>query len=303
MWQRFTERARFAILLAQEDATNLKAHEVDVHHILLGLLRESEGYAAIVLQKAGISPEGVRQAILAKAPPSTQAPGHTPELTPRAKRVLERSSDEAHRFGHEHIGTEHMLLAVIGTQDDVAAAILRDAGITLEDARQLVATYLEPATTHTPEPTSDAGKNWIRFTQRSRDVILAAQQTAINNKSPHVGVEHLLSCLLTEGEGTGARTLRQFDVTPEKIRAELAALPNTPGAPTEDGPILSPEAKRTLEIAGHEAQQMQHNHVGTGHLLLGLLAQEESSAALVLNKLGVTLEDARRAVMELENNK
>src|SRR5215210_7659636 len=103
MFERFTDRARRVVVLAQEEARMLNHNYIGTEHILLGLIHEGEGVAAKALESLGISLEGVRQ----------QAPsGHIP-FTPRAKKVLELSLREALQLGHNYIGTEHILLGLI----------------------------------------------------------------------------------------------------------------------------------------------------------------------------------------------
>ena len=142
MWQRFTERARRVILLGQEEATKMESGHVGTEHLLLGLVRESEGVAAQVLQKMGVSLQRVRQEIEAEVQPMGEATGAEPKLTPKAKRVLELAADEARRMRHNYIGTEHLLLALLREKDGVAAGVLRKLGLNLEKVRMQVLEYL-----------------------------------------------------------------------------------------------------------------------------------------------------------------
>ena len=113
MWQRFTERARRIILLAQEEAKKTNCAYVGTEHLLLGLVRENEGVAAQVLQKMGVTLDRVRQEVEAEMEPSGEEFADEPRLTPRSKRVLELAADEARRFKHNYICTEHLLLAFL----------------------------------------------------------------------------------------------------------------------------------------------------------------------------------------------
>jgi ATP-dependent Clp protease ATP-binding subunit ClpA len=147
MWQRFTERARGVILLAQEEAGKAGASHVGTEHLLLGLTR-SEGAGAHILQSLGVSGEVVRAAI-GMADPAD--PGiNEPKLTPKAKRVLELSADEARRLRHNYIGTEHLLLGLLRIDDENSSHILRGLGLELEQTRQEVRRFL-----HIDGPTSD----------------------------------------------------------------------------------------------------------------------------------------------------
>jgi ATP-dependent Clp protease ATP-binding subunit ClpC len=124
MFERFTERARRVVVLAQEEARMLNHNYIGTEHILLGLIREGEGVAAKALESLGISLEAVRQQVEDLVGQGQQAPsGHIP-FTARAKEVLELSLREALQLGHEHIGTEHILLGLIREGDGVAAQVL-----------------------------------------------------------------------------------------------------------------------------------------------------------------------------------
>jgi ATP-dependent Clp protease ATP-binding subunit ClpC len=124
MFERFTDRARRVVVLAQEEARMLGHNHIGTEHILLGLVREGEGVAAKALESLGISLEAVRQQVEEIIGQDRQAPsGHIP-LTPRTKKVLELSLGEALQLGHNYIGTEHILLGLIGEGEGVAVQVL-----------------------------------------------------------------------------------------------------------------------------------------------------------------------------------
>ena len=143
MFERFTERARRVVVLAQEEARTLNHNYIGTEHILLGLIREGEGVAAKALESLGISLEAVRQEVEKMIGRGQQAPsGHVP-FTPRAKQVLELSLREAKALGHDHIGTEHILLGLIREGDGVAAQVLVKLGAGLDRTRQQVVQLLQ----------------------------------------------------------------------------------------------------------------------------------------------------------------
>jgi ATP-dependent Clp protease ATP-binding subunit ClpA len=143
MFERFTQRARRVVVLAQEEARMLNHNYIGTEHILLGLIREGEGVAAKALESLGISLEAVRQEVEKMIGRGQQAPsGHVP-FTPRAKKVLELSLREAHALGHNYIGTEHILLGLIREGSGVAAQVLVKLGADLNRARQQVVQLLQ----------------------------------------------------------------------------------------------------------------------------------------------------------------
>src|SRR5881398_2238188 len=156
MFERFTDRARRVVVLAQEEARMLSHNYIGTEHILLGLIHEGDGIAAKALESLGISLEGVRSQVEEIIGQGQQAPsGHIP-FTPRAKKVLELSLREALQLGHNYIGTEHILLGLIREGEGVAAQVLVKLGADLNRVRQQVIQLLsgyqgkEPAAAGAP---------------------------------------------------------------------------------------------------------------------------------------------------------
>jgi ATP-dependent Clp protease ATP-binding subunit ClpA len=138
MFERFTDRARRVIVLAQEEARLLNHNYIGTEHLLLGLAHEGEGVAAMALESLGISPEAVRAQVEEIIGQGQRAPtGHIP-ITPRAKKVFELSHREALQLGHNYIGTEHILLGLLREGEGVAAQVLVKLGADLSRVRQQV---------------------------------------------------------------------------------------------------------------------------------------------------------------------
>ncbi len=150
MFQRFTDRSRRVVVLAQEEARMLGHNSIGTEHLLLGLIHEGEGVAAKALESLGISLETVRQQVEEIIGHGEQAPptGHIP-FTERAKKVLELSLREAIQLGHNYIGTEHILLGLIREGEGVAAQILVKLGADLSRVRRQVIQLLH---SYAPEP-------------------------------------------------------------------------------------------------------------------------------------------------------
>jgi hypothetical protein len=155
MFERFTDRARRVVVLAQEEARLLNHDYIGTEHILLGLIQEGDGVAARALESLGISLDAVRarvEDIIGRG--DEQSPSHIP-FTPRAKKVLELSLREALQLGHNYIGTEHILLGLIREGEGVAAQVLVELGGDLERVRQEVKRILSTAG---PVPGEQAGR-------------------------------------------------------------------------------------------------------------------------------------------------
>lgn len=152
MFNRFTERARKVIILAKEEAKRFNHDYIGTEHILLGLIREGEGVASAVLQNMGLSLDKIRLEIekLVQPGPATAVAGDIP-FTPRAKRVIELSMEEARQLGHNYIGTEHLLLGLLHEGEGVAAQVLLGLGLDLNKLRSEIMELLGQGIPSGPE--------------------------------------------------------------------------------------------------------------------------------------------------------
>src|SRR6201747_322120 len=191
MFERFTDRARRVVVLAQEEARMLSHNYIGTEHILLGLIHEGDGIAAKALESLGVSLEAVRAQVEEIIGQGQQAPsGHIP-FTPRAKKVLELSLREALQLGHNYIGTEHILLGLIREGEGVAAQVLVKLGADLNRVRQQVIQLLsgyqgkgEPATAG--GPAEGAPSSSLVLDQFGRNLTTAAREGKLD---PVIGRE------------------------------------------------------------------------------------------------------------------
>ncbi len=139
-----------------------------------------------------------------------------------------------------------------------------------------------------------------RFTERARKVLSLANEEACRYHHDGVGPEHVLLAIMSEGEGVAARALNELQVQPSQVRAQIEALHPAGEQPVGDGQIgMTSQGKGSIELAVQEARSLGHHYIGTEHLLLGLLREEESLASQILLKSGVTLDKARELVKQL----
>jgi ATP-dependent Clp protease ATP-binding subunit ClpC len=188
MFERFTDRARRVVVLAQEEARMLNHNYIGTEHILLGLIHEGEGVAAKALESLGISLEGVRSQVEEIIGQGQQAPsGHIP-FTPRAKKVLELSLREALQLGHNYIGTEHILLGLIREGEGVAAQVLVKLGADLNRVRQQVIQLLSGYQGKEPAGTASEGtpSTSLVLDQFGRNLTAAARESKLD---PVIGRE------------------------------------------------------------------------------------------------------------------
>ena len=199
MFDRFTDRARRVIVLAQDEARMLNHNYIGTEHILLGLIHEGEGVAAKALEALGISLEAVREQVEEIIGQGQQAPtGHIP-FTPRAKKVLELSMREALQINHPYIGTEHILLGLIREGEGVAAQVLIKLGADLNRVRNQVLQLLsgfqgkEAATAGAPE-SGPAQQGSSILDQFGRNLTQAARE---NKLDPVIGREKEIERVMT----------------------------------------------------------------------------------------------------------
>jgi ATP-dependent Clp protease ATP-binding subunit ClpC len=179
LFERFTDRARRVVVLAQEEARLLNHNYIDTEHLLLGLIHEGEGVAATALESLGISLEAVRAQVEEIIGQGERAPtGHIP-FTPRAKKVLELSLREALQLGHNYIGTEHILLGLVREGEGVAAQVLVRLGADLSRVRQQVIWVLSGAAAGLE---AGAGTRPVRMTMPADLLVLVEEFTQVRRK-------------------------------------------------------------------------------------------------------------------------
>jgi len=220
MFERFTNRARHVVVLAQEEARRLHHNYIGTEHVLLGLLGEPEGVAARVLEGFGMSLDGTREEVEAIIGIGKgQQTGHIP-FTPRAKKTLEYALREALQLHHNYIGTEHILLGVIREGDGVGAKILKQHSADLAPIRTAILDLLLPGVPAAgargrrwlrrfagadPGETSEPGEQSELRTTPAADISLS--EAARLAGSQPVGSHHLLLAALGDPDTAAARAL------------------------------------------------------------------------------------------------
>jgi hypothetical protein len=252
MFERFTDRARRVVVLAQEEARHLDHNYIGTEHILLGLIHEREGVAARALTALDISLEAVRAQVEEIIGRGDQAPtGHIP-FTPRAKKVLELSLREALGLSHNYIGTEHILLGLIREGEGVAAQVLAKLGGSLDRVRQQVIQLLADASQLQAEQVAGMP---TRITQQQAMAMVAGGPGAYQEQEPPelVRVVPLAREVL---RGFGIRmVLISLEVWTGWLDLRYALLPDQPptSAPMHDIAIewqVTDDAGTGYELAG-----------------------------------------------------
>ncbi|MDZ5474293.1 ATP-dependent protease ATP-binding subunit ClpC [Bacillus sp. 31A1R] len=179
MFGRFTERAQKVLALAQEEAIRLGHNNIGTEHILLGLVREGEGIAAKALYALGLGSDKIQKEVenlIGRGQDASQ----TIHYTPRAKKVIELSMDEARKLGHSYVGTEHILLGLIREGEGVAARVLNNLGVSLNKARQQVLQLLGSSESNGHSGGAAASANTPTLDGLARDLTAIAREGSLD---------------------------------------------------------------------------------------------------------------------------
>jgi ATP-dependent Clp protease ATP-binding subunit ClpA len=195
MFERFTERARRSVVAAQEEARALGHHHIGTEHLLLGLLHGPDSTAGRTLAAAGITAEAARAEVRELAAPGDKSPAGPVPFTPRARKILELALREALERRSRHIGTEHILLALMREGDDAGAQVLERLGGPLPALRQLVNEAASETPPRPGEAEADA-ETWAREWPAGREPVLEARvmpQTVIGYRNMLAPIDRRLA--------------------------------------------------------------------------------------------------------------
>ena len=323
MFERFTDRDRKALALANREAQRFRCEQIEPAHMLLGVLHEGSGVGVHALKELSIEPHAVfveveRMVEELHGPSATTASTGKVPPSPQAHEVLKRAIEEARGLDCNYVGTEHLLLGLLHESESIPGAVLARAGVTPEEARIAVCSVLgisgvppEPHSSEEVHPdhqsadhetpaTGDSGSPLHLFTDRARKVLALANQEAQRVNHAYIGTEHLLLGLVREGRGVGANVLKNLDIDLRRVRLEVEKLLRAGPEPVTIGKLpQTPRAKAVIQYAIEESRNLNHNYVGTEHLLLGLLREGEGVAGQVLTNLGLSLEGVRDEILNL----
>jgi ATP-dependent Clp protease ATP-binding subunit ClpA len=282
----FTDEANRIVEMANEAAGESKGREVGTAHLLVALLR-SEGTALKVLRELGVDPEALRDEVRAHI-----AAGYADYdwYSQEARDVIFLAGGLALSLGASSVGTEHLLLALLRSELGAAAQVLESLGISTD--RTLVAVEAQSV------DCAGAPADPMPLSLHARRA-LGLSRAEASSLGSSVNPEHLLLGLAREGEGLGARILIEFAGGPDGLRnAVLLELSRRTGY---DGwgyaEYFTPRAARVVIFAQEEARVLEHDHIGSEHLLLGLLREQQCSSEARLDTLNVAVERAREQVV------
>ncbi|MBI1280468.1 MAG: hypothetical protein GC179_20265 [Anaerolineaceae bacterium] len=297
--ERFTQRARRVLSLAQEEAERLHHKYIGTEHMLLGLFREDGGVAGRVLRELGLEYSRVEELVEELTRVTAQTTATTAELSPGTKRVLELAVDEARRMGHHYIGTEHLLLGLVRQLEGVAIEVLKRLGISPEDVRRQTRRVLQESPVQNQSPTASPTEKLVAessISETGLQVLTFAREYVDQFQLITVDPEHLLVGLLREEKGIAGQVLRDLGLELKRVEELVQELTQAAPRTTPTHPELSQRTKELLELAVDDARNAGERHIDTHHMLMGLLRQSESVALDVLNRLGIKHQDVRRQI-------
>ncbi|WP_031465746.1 Clp protease N-terminal domain-containing protein [Sciscionella sediminilitoris] len=239
-FERFTVKARQVVVAAQEEARRLKHDHIDTEHILLALLDAPDSTAATVLHRLGYDKQTAQADIAALVGPGTgELSGHIP-FTARAKKTLELALREATQLHHNEIGTEHILLALVGEGGGVGAKVLAERITPVGKIRAAVLASVQGS----PEAPADS---WPAGTPATADTVAGA--SALAGGAP-VGSHHLLEAMLRAENSMAARVLRELGVDPDTVAAKIDEL--DPESTSDANPEEAAARRMELRLLGEE---------------------------------------------------
>ncbi|MGP8248419.1 MAG: Clp protease N-terminal domain-containing protein [Candidatus Dormibacteria bacterium] len=318
-FERFTEKAKKVLTLAQEEAEKSHHSYIGTEHLLLGLLREGEGLAATVLANLGVEIDEVRDTIDSVLGRNERIVVQQIIPTSRMKKVIEIAFEEAKRMNNTHVGTEHLLLGLLVEGKGVAAHVLEDLGANLVKVRHQLHILLKERgpEQHSPgeaESTRPSGprrrepghivqsifRDLGPFTIAARSAMALTEEESAKAALGYVGTEHLLIGLLRQAEGIGARALNNLGVTLDRVRQEIAARRRS-GRLLEDR--KEPSRRFLAALTSHQPQvgdDRPSRWLDTQDILLAITADGDDPTAQLLDALGANATAVEGEVRRLE---
>jgi ATP-dependent Clp protease ATP-binding subunit ClpA len=233
MHERFSDRARRALALANQEAVRLKHDHLGPEHILLGILAKGGSVGTVVLQNLHIELDSLRDDLARSMTPG-HATTHLAKLPqgPDTRQVIAYATDEARRLGHKYIGTEHLLLGLLREGHAAPARVLTQRGVRLETLREEILTILRSARDedHTPIAAGHAAHEWLHQQELAKafrspgfwHLLVLAVDAANRLGDGEVRHEHLLLALLRDNDNPTSKLLREKGITPDEVQSRLA---------------------------------------------------------------------------------
>lgn len=306
MWERFTEYAKHVVTAAREEAMSLGSEYVRTEHLLLAVCREHRSIAARVLEDLGVDIESLAAEVEGQVGRGEfSASSDQLAFTPRSKKVLEVAVEEARREQDGYIGSEHILLGLVQDAESPAAQALAKLGVSYEAGMQAINSLRKNA----PHGDSMEIRNakgllgHLYFTERFKQLLERAFGEAKSQGKAHIHIEHILTAIGTDPDCAAGQVLRNLGVDFSALNAIAERSQTNPKAlPPKRWAPFAGDSFQIFSYAVEEAEEEGRKHLGTEHVLLGLLRFTESGIPEELGKLGIDHESISAILYEEDPN-
>jgi ATP-dependent Clp protease ATP-binding subunit ClpA len=298
-FDRFNDRAKRVLALAQDEAIRFNHNYIGTEHLLLGLVREGEGVAARVLSSLGVDLSKVRTAVefMAGRGDATTSPSEI-TLSPRTKRAIELAVAEVEKMGQTHVGTEHLLLGILAEGEGMASGILQSLGVSFEQVRQRVVATISQQGTKMDQAAPDArgGGPFDRLDSGSKRTLALAQDEAARLGHNWIGTEHLMLAFVRDA-GRAHDALASLGVELQEARIAVEkVVPRVAATPREL--TLTPRMHQLFGKAIGMSRANHRSEITPVLLLLALIDDTDAVGTQVLTQLGATPDKIRAALAE-----
>jgi ATP-dependent Clp protease ATP-binding subunit ClpA len=318
-FDRFNDRAKRVLALAQDEAIRFNHNYIGVEHLLLGLVREGEGVAARVLNSLGVELSKARTAVefIIGRGDSTTSPSEI-TLSPRTKRVIELAVDEARKLGHGFVGTEHLLLGIAREGQGVASGVLESLGVSLDQVRhQVIATLgqqqpgMHRVTAASAGVSTPAGAASISFSHATPSVdrfdgggqraLARAYWEAGRANDREIAPHHLLRGLIAIQDIWVNKILKELGVDVSILTSRIDAASPPSEEPSSPAPLTEAAAlNEVIARAASFAAERTRAFIRPEHLLLAI-ASSPGIAATALDSVGVTQKRIREIIERMDS--
>jgi hypothetical protein len=330
MFDQMTDRACICMEHARQEAEMRQQAEACATHLLLGMLKEGGGLACSILRVAQIDLDTLRDELALSLPDPQEANGPA-EVSAELKAVLELAHEEATLMGQSYVGTEHLLLGLLRNSGFPPAAMLNELGLNIEIARESILALhedggLETSATSVVPPSNDAAPSpkedipesrsdystdssmentllppffWQHATERTRKCLRNANDSAAKMNHQIIEPVHLFLGLLQDESGVACSVLNKLGLVFEEARTALASSLPRGECIDEETITFSEESIEVLEQAAQEARSMEHEYLGTEHLVLGIMTSEDSVTQNILQAYGFDYEMVRHEILKI----
>lgn len=295
MWQNLSDDARNAVAMAKKVADRHRHKKVGTAHCLLGMLEQPNCEATSALVSLGVAIDELQHELHRVISQQPTSSGWFSKIDDGLKDSLDLSELECKHQGRSKIGSEDILVGIVKHSNNTAAQILVKFGVAVNSAR------LEITESEIDSAGFDSVRlsGWLRFSEEGRTAVYYACQAASERRQAVVETEHFLLGLLAVPDGWAIAVLNELQIDLDHLRTVLEAEVSKHLVSPAESPVLSAQGNQAIQFAYAEAP-LGDSNLSSHYILMGLMLVEDGAAARILASVGVSLEDLRLAVAEIQ---